>query len=201
MSSAEPRCRMPARQTAPGKRQRGLSLITALLFMVATLILGVSVMSINVMQERMIGNTKDHDLAMQAAEAALRYAEVDVSTLPPTTVFTDDCTAGLCTVPSQRATPSALPVHLVTGFDWKDDAKVRQYGLQADKATFLGAPNQLQPRYVVEKLGALGDAGGSARTGFGEASTARGTAYRITARATGARSDTVVILQSVYALR
>ena len=203
MSSAEPRCRMPARQPAPGKRQRGLSLITALLFMVATLILGVSVMSINVMQERMLGNTKDHDLAMQAAEAALRYAEVDVSTLPPTAVFTDDCTAGLCTVPSQRATPSALPVHLVLVplFDWTaDDTKVRRYGQQAaDTTTLAGVASQ--PRYVVEKLGALGDAGGSARTGFGEASTARGTAYRITARATGARSDTVVILQSVYALR
>lgn len=207
MSSAGPRCRIPARHPAPAKRQRGLSLITALLFMVATLILGVSVMSINVMQERMIGNTKDHDLAMQAAEAALRYAEADVSTLAPTAAFKDDCSAGLCTPPSQRATPSTLPVHQVPGFDWFADAKVRRYGQQADKATFpvvASPPRDVidrQPRYVIEKLGALGDAGGSIVTGFGAASGARGTAYRITARATGARSDTVVVLQSVYALR
>ena len=51
---------------APGPRgQRGLSLITALLFMVAALILGVSVVGINAMQERMFGYTKDRALAMQ----------------------------------------------------------------------------------------------------------------------------------------
>ena len=116
-------CRAAARGRVAG-RQRGLSLITALLFMVATLILGVSVMSINVMQERMIGNTKDRDLAMQAAEAALRDGELDASALGPSALFQDDCTAGLCTPPSQRAAPSALPVHDASlGFDWNDVAK------------------------------------------------------------------------------
>ena len=58
--------------------QHGLSLVTTLLFMVAALMLGVSVLSVNVMQERTIGNTKDRDLALQAAEAALRDAERDL---------------------------------------------------------------------------------------------------------------------------
>ena len=207
--SADRSCRPMAVRRFAARRQRGLSLITALLFMVATLILGVSVMSINVMQERMIGNTKDHDLAMQAAEAALRYAEVDASTLPPTAVFSDDCTGGLCTPPSQRALPSTLPVHKVNNFNWNTDTNVRRYGQQAaDAATFpvvAGQPSDViasQPRYVIEKLGAAGVvAGNSAVTGFGAASNDRGTAYRITARATGARDDTVVILQSIYALR
>ena len=89
--------------------QRGLSLITSLLFMVAALILGVSVMSINVMQERMIGNTKDRNLATQAAEAALRDAELDITdNITPATPFADNCTAGLCTPPSQRAVPSPV---------------------------------------------------------------------------------------------
>ena len=199
--SAHRSCRPMAVRRFAARRQRGLSLITALLFMVATLILGVSVMSINVMQERMIGNTKDHDLAMQAAEAALRYAEVDASTLAPTEVFRDDCTGGLCTPPSQRAVPSALPVHQMAEFNWKTDANVRRYGQQAaDAATFPAVASQ--PRYVIEKLGAMGVvAGNSAVIGFGAASNDRGTAYRITARATGARDDTVVILQSIYALR
>ena len=52
------------------RSQRGLSLVTTLLFTVAALVLGVSVMSVNVMQERIIGNTKDRDFALQAAEAA-----------------------------------------------------------------------------------------------------------------------------------
>ena len=194
--SAHRSCRPMAVRRFAARRQRGLSLITALLFMVATLILGVSVMSINVMQERMIGNTKDHDLAMQAAEAALRYAEVDASRLPPAAVFRDDCAGGLCTPPSQRATPSALPVHKIAEFNWSTDANVRLYGGQAaDTATFPVVARQ--PRYVIEKLGATGDAGNSVVTGFGAASNDRGTAYRITARAVGARNDTVVILQSI----
>ena len=184
-------------------RQRGLSLITALLFMVATLILGVSVLSINVMQERMIGNTKDHDLAMQAAEAALRDGELNVSEFAPNAVFKDDCTAGLCTPPSQRAAPSPLPVHDKSlGFDWMSDEKVRKYGQYTNTpahpiAAFPTVSSQ--PRYVIEKLGAMGVAvGDSVLSG---PTNGRGVAYRITARATGAREDTVVILQSIYALR
>ena len=50
------------------RSQRGLSLITTLLFMVAALVLGVSVMGVNVMQERIIGNTKDRDFALLGPE-------------------------------------------------------------------------------------------------------------------------------------
>ena len=187
------------------RRQHGLSLITALLFMVATLILGVSVMSINVMQERMIGNTKDHDLAMQAAEAALRDAELDVSeNIKTATAFKDDCTDGLCTRPSKRAMPSPLPVHdALLGFDWSSDAKVRKYGQYTNTVTrpVAAFPTVAsQPRYVIEELGAMGAAGNSVVVGLAS-SNDRGTAYRITARATGARDDTVVILQSTYARR
>ena len=201
MNGSRQRRRAVARGRVAG-RQRGLSLITALLFMVATLILGVSVMSINVMQERMIGNTKDHNLAMQAAEAALRDGELNVSELAPNTTFNDDCKDGLCTPPSQRAVPSALPVHdAALGFNWTVDANVRKYGKYTNTAArpIVDFPTVAsQPRYVIEKLGAMGVVPGDSLLGQ---PTDRGVAYRITARATGAREDTVVILQSIYALR
>lgn len=184
---------------APGPRaQRGLSLITALLFMVAALILGVSVIGINSMQERMIGNTKDRALAMQAAEAALRDAELDISrNLNFASVFTDDCDEGLCTPPSQRLTPSPLPVHLQNGFtwEWQEGAPtVRKYGQNTESTAFPQVHSP--PVYVIEKLGSMGVPPGESmldNTGPGR------TAYRITARATGAREDTVVVLQSIYA--
>ena len=92
-----------APRSIAGARQRGISLVTTLVLMLATLGLGVAVMSVNVMEERMIANTKDRDLALQAAEAALRDAEQDVaSNVSPATAFSDACTAGLCTPPSQR---------------------------------------------------------------------------------------------------
>ena len=193
---ARPACRHAA---APARsRQRGMSLITSLLFTLAALLLGVSVMSSNVMRERMIGNTRDRELAMQAAEAALRDAELDVSSnIKSNSAFTDGCAAGLCTPPSARATSSPLPVHAAAlGFDWANAANVRAYGGYTAITAYPGVA--AQPVYVIEKLGTLGVAPGDTLLG---PPSARGIAYRITARATGARAGTTVLLQSIYVVR
>ena len=89
--------------------------------------------------------------------------------------------------------PSPLQVHQLAGFSWGDEAKVRTYKQYTGVKPFPSVFRD--PVYVIEKLGSMGvppgeselDAGAGARTG-----------YRITARATGAREDTVVVLQSVY---
>ena len=180
------------------RAQRGLSLITTLLFMVAALVLGVSVMGVNVMQERIIGNTRDRDFALQAAEAALRDAEQDVSVnRPDRSAFSATCVAGLCIPPTQRSplpATAALPVDKQPGFDWATTANVRTYG-QFTAAAALPGVSQA-PVYVVEMLGNLGPTGsvvlGTPPTGAG---------YRITVRASGARAETVVFLQSIYATR
>lgn len=186
-----------SKRVCGGRRQRGLSLITALLFMIAALILGVSVVGINAMQERMIGNSKDRELATQAAEAALRDAELDISrNLRAASSFGDECDLGLCTPPSQRSPVSPLPVHLQAGFSWIDPAKVRGYGQHTGVTAF---PDRVArpPVYVIEKLGGMGVPPGASLVD--QSGAAALTAYRITARATGAREDTVVILQSIYA--
>ena len=154
-------------QTSPclgaGARQRGLSLVTTLVLMLATLGLGVAVMGVNVMEERLIANTKDRDLALQAAEAALRDAEQDVATnVSPATAFSDTCTNGLCTPPSQRDSLGALaslPVDdAALGFDWTVDANVRHYGQYTGGAQFPSVA--AQPRYVIEKFSFLGTPAG-----------------------------------------
>ncbi len=181
------------------QRQHGVSLITTLLFTVAALLLGVSVMGINVMQERMVGNSRDRDLAFQAAEAALRDAELDVNVnVADDTPFVDTCDAGLCTAPSQRTLPSALqalPVEQQPGFDWDSTANTRRYGAYTN---FTAFPNvSTQPVYVIERLGTMAMPPGESLVLGDEASVPR-RAYRITARATGARPETVVTLQSIY---
>ena len=175
--------------------QRGLSLITTLLFMVAALVLGVSVMGVNVMQERMLGNAKDRDLAFQAAEAALRDAEFDIGlNITQASAFADTCAAGLCTTPTQRTTVSNLPVHAQAGFSWTlADGKVRRYGQFTAQPALTGVVSP--PVYVIENLGTLGDEVGQG--GNEEAVNPRHT-YRITARAFGARPETVVMLQSIF---
>lgn len=191
------------RMPTGARRQRGLSLVTTMVLMLATLGLGVAVMGVNAMEERMIGNTKDRDLALQAAEAALRDGEQDVaSNVNPSTSFTDGCASGLCTPPSQRDALGALaslPVDDARlGFDWSAAGMVRQYG------QYTGAPQfpsvAQQPRYVIEKFSYLGTPAGESVV-LGAEPVAPGVGYRITARGVGARPETVVVLQSIYATR
>jgi len=186
-----------------GGRERGVSLVTTLVLMLATLGLGVAVMGVNTMEERMIANTKDRDLALQAAEAALRDAEQDVaSNVSSATAFSDGCAAGLCTPPSQRdgiGALASLPVEDARlGFDWSADAKVRSYGQYTGAAAFPNVAEQ--PRYVIEKFSYLGTPAGESVV-LGAEPVAPGVGYRITARAVGARAETVVVLQSIYATR
>lgn len=192
--------KLSRKRLVPRSSERGLSLITTLLFMVAALMLGVSVLSVNVMQERTIGNTKDRDLALQAAEAALRDAERDLVVSGSTFTFTEGCTNGLCIPPSQRATPSSVSIEQV--IDWTDDTKVRKYGQYTGGTVFPGIPatDAAKPRYVIEKVGNLGTPSGESMK-LGVAPAAAGTGYRITAHAVGSRPETVVILQSMYTVR
>jgi len=194
--------KLPGR--ARGRRhERGISLVTTLLLMLATLSLGVAVMGVNSMEERMISNTRDHDLALQAAEAALRDGEQDVANnVTSTTNFADSCVQGLCTPPSQRdglAGLASLPVDDARlGFDWTVDAMVRRYGQYTGSPPFPSVA--AQPRYVIEKFSYLGTPAGESVV-LGSEPVAPGVGYRITARGVGARPETVVVLQSIYATR
>lgn len=62
-------------------RQRGFVLVTALIFMLVLFMLGLSSMQGSTLEERMAGNQRDRNIALQAAEMALRDAERDLSSL------------------------------------------------------------------------------------------------------------------------
>lgn len=189
------------KQSFPNRRrgQKGISLVMTLLFMVAALVLGVSVLGVSVMQERILGNTKDRDLAFQAAEAALRDAEEDISkNISIASSFDDTCTAGLCTAPTQRSVISPLPVDQQTGFSWATTTQVRTYGQYTSAPSLVNVASP--PAYVIEKIGNLGTPSGESMV-LGAEVVAPGVGYRITARATGARAETIVTLQSIYATR
>jgi type IV pilus assembly protein PilX len=188
---------------AARRHQRGLSLVTTMVLMLATLGLGIAVMGVNAMEERMIANTKDRDLALQAAEAALRDGEQDVANnVTPATPFSNACASGLCTPPSQRDSLGALASLPVDdsrlGFDWAVTDTTRRYGQYTGAAPFPSVAQQ--PRYVIEKFSYLGTPAGESVV-LGAEPVAPGVGYRITARGVGARPETVVVLQSIYATR
>lgn len=60
---------------ANARGQGGAVLVIALIFLVILTLLGTIAASVTSLEERMAGNTRDRDLAFEAAEAALRDAE------------------------------------------------------------------------------------------------------------------------------
>jgi type IV pilus assembly protein PilX len=187
-------CRHPV--TAPLRSpQRGFSLLAVLMMMVVLAFLALGALNTSVIQERMAGNARDRELALQAAEAALRDAETHIeASLTADSSFVTACTNGLC-MPASMAASGAVSTLRWKTIDWSSAAgKSRAYG-SATNATAL--PDvAAQPRYIVELLPVLPPpAGQSANLG---SNTTAPQAFRITARGVGQRDTTVVVLQATY---
>ncbi|HXX84786.1 MAG TPA: PilX N-terminal domain-containing pilus assembly protein [Casimicrobiaceae bacterium] len=178
-----------------GARQSGMSLFPALMFLLVLTVLGVSALNSALMQEKMVANAKDLNLAFQSAEAALRDAEADVQrpNFSVAASFSPACANGLCT---------PITGDISKAIDWSSSAVTRGYGSQT------GAPAlpvvAAQPRYVIEKLQALSDSGVGKSVGIGLGATGTGTVgawYRLTALGVGTRPETRVILQSTFVVK
>jgi type IV pilus assembly protein PilX len=160
-------------------RQRGVTLVIALIFLAVLALLGAAAAQNSVLEERMAGNTRDRDLAFQAAEAALKDAEnltrpfLDGNMGSPGLVD-----AHICTVPNQA------PCYLSHGNDaayWTNTFVWNTTNARnpAQSLALVAA----QPLYIVEKMP---DGPGGLGT------------YRATARGVGRSVNTVVIVQSVF---
>ena len=197
----------PVRIAAP-RRQRGAVLIIALMFLVLLTIIGVSGISSTTVEERMAGNSRDREAAFQAAESALRDAEIDLETsiggtgnrdttvwavgvnattvaVPCASSFTTGvCTNGPLTVP---AGDYRTQIVTASTWDWTSTTKTVAYGTYTGAVTI---PNVYrQPRYVIEHLPELI---------YGTMTTPTTKFFRISARGWGANQNTSVTLQSVY---
>jgi type IV pilus assembly protein PilX len=161
--------------------QQGVVLVVGLIFMVLVTLLGVTAIQGTALEERMAANMGDRNIALQAAESALRDAEIyiisggDVAFSPLKLsggpFQGSSCTDGLCplTIPPQS-----------TYFDGTD-------GLVAD--TVVDGVSD-QPTYIIELMN-IQPSTDSSRI-FAN--------FRITVRAQGVNSNTVVQLQTMYKL-
>lgn len=194
--------RRPRRVPRP---QRGFALAVALVLLLAITMIGLASMGGSLMEERIVGNDRDLNLAFQAAEAALRDGETDVATnITSATTFSSAGTNGLYTPPSTWATPVSTPLWQLV--DWTGDtaslATTRGYGeFTASTLPGMGSSPPLYaalPRYVIERLAVTtGGMGKSAGIGL-SAPPGNGTYYRVTAYGTGGRADTVTVMQSIF---
>lgn len=187
------------RGRSPRVRERGVTLVIALIFMVALTLLGIGMVKSTTSEERMGANTRDYDLAFAAAEAAIRDAEVriegtylsprakvDVPNYPTpgscgTATTGTASQIGICLVTDPSApTPMIAPFG---SFTLEDTVHSAQLGQFTGTANVQGVATQ--PRYYMEvmKVVLLGT---------------DQTAYRITAKGYGARATTQVMLQEVF---
>jgi type IV pilus assembly protein PilX len=198
--------RLSCRAPSTLERQSGMSLFPALIFLLVLAVLGVSALNSTLMQEKMVSNTKDANLAFQAAEAGLRDGEADVElnkTIWTPTSFSSACTNGLCVPPSTWPSPSSLDIS--KAIDWTNTGLTRRYGSQT--ALPLLPDVAAQPQYVIERIppppGLPATPGSSVGIGCGVSCPPppTGFAYRLTVLATGMRPETRVVLQSTYIVR
>ncbi len=164
-------------------RQRGVTLVVALIFLAVLALFGATAARNSILEERMAGNTRDRDLAFQAAEAAIKKFEED---LADGVVDTSSGYADMsnCVIPADAG--CYLSQDNGEAY-WNDTAKFpRSDGQWTAAISKLGAGDAdgVNARYIVWKLP---NAGALQR-------------YRVTARGIGQSTDTVVILQAEYTL-
>lgn len=168
--------------------QSGAALIVSLVILLVLTIIGVTAMQGTTLEERMAGNLRSHDLAFQAAAAALRNGENTLAGLGAK----PDPVDGSSTACS--STPCVYTQQSLSELNDKSDDWWQNYGL-----SFSGnnLPNVAkQPRYVLQTHGYRRD---TFRVGHSRATGT--TLYRITAHGIGGSANARVTLQSVYAKR
>lgn len=162
--------------------QRGAILVTSLLLLLVVTIIGVSVMQMTRMQERMAGNSRDLNLAFQGAEAALRGGETRVLAFAAAPATCSSTGAVCATVYAKNVLPAL-------------NAKDKTYWT-ANAQTFtdpnLGSELKDPPQYMIEQLAFV-----PYTAEFGELSGRD--FYQTSARSAGGTGGAESVVQTTFA--
>jgi len=169
--------------------QQGAALVTSLVILLVLTVLGISAMKNSSLQENIVGNLRDRDLAFQSAEAALTSAEKDVliaksvSDLAPN----DTATNGVFPIPKPTDTllfdlngsahSSVWNSATASSITLADVAKTPSFIIQ--KEQFV--PDSYDPDVLAKQQGLV--------------------YYRVTSRGYGTSTNSVVLLQEVFGKR
>lgn len=173
--------------STPKSAQQGFSLFIVLMVMIVVAFLVVSVTQSYNTEQRISTNDADHKYAFALAEAALRAGEGRIATdeFERDITFTEGCDNALCS--SAGATAGRFGNITVNAAAREPAAWERRCGgdLCINNGREVADPSvRRNPRYIIEYISTQPD----------------GTViYRVTAKAWGRNTNTVVILQSYVA--
>ena len=171
-------------------RNRGAVLVVALILLLVLTLIGVTAARMQTAQEGMARNEDNHQLALQAAEAALRDGEALISLHSDADFLTDN--NGLFDLASELQATTAASV--ADTIDWSSPGT---QSMQYSGAPLGGVPQAPQAaQIIIEKLPPVAGPG-SPLTGSGYGLNAQWQVYRVTAHAEGGDSTSSVTLQSV----
>jgi type IV pilus assembly protein PilX len=173
------------------RQQRGAVLIVSLLLLLVMTLLGLGAAQSTRLQERMAGNQRDVELALQGAESALRAAEYQLR--PNMNVNERMCqtpSIDCVTFKSLLVNTDNVPLDLGKQINqwWIDNASAYE------QATSLQSLAQ-SPQYVNEYYGEVKD---SLTVGSSYINVVRDF-YRSTGRSRGMTNSAEVVVQSTYA--
>ncbi|WP_261843467.1 pilus assembly PilX family protein [Aliamphritea ceti] len=175
----------------PGKvagRERGATLIVALIFLLIIVVVSMNGIQTTVMEERMASNTRQRNLAFQSAETGLREAEKFINNLTNIDDFGE--AAGLLSASNSE------PVYF-SAATWVDGKSVQVasgavgnlYGLEE------------YPRYIIKYLVENNADGISDPEYQNDNSSDKVAVFKIVSRGVGGNKTTSVVLQSNYGKR
>lgn len=164
-------------------RQGGAALIVSLLFLVMLTLIGIGAMTTTTLEEKMAGNARDYNVALQAGEAALKDAWGDINStrISGMAGFDTACSDGLC----ERSATTSIPIW--SAMDWSIAGPATVYGSKTGAVTLPGA--YAPPRYVLE---VFEDPKSSQRVGE------KTYLYRATARGFGTSETAQATVQATY---
>jgi type IV pilus assembly protein PilX len=175
----------PSERLNPRSAQSGVVLFVALILLLILSLIGVTAARLQTVEERMARNEDNHQLAEQAAEAALRSAEGGLLS----GIYANFAANanGL-----YELTPSSGSV--VSTVNWTSGTAVLSYAGPALASVPSGAQ---QPKFLIENLPAVAMPGESINDVQYAAPTTPVTVYRVTAMGQGADSTSTTTIQSI----
>jgi type IV pilus assembly protein PilX len=178
------------------RKQGGMALVTAILLLVVMTIMAISMMRSYGVEERIAGNTREKERALNAAVSAQQYAEYWLSANPAP--LAGACTGIVSSTIGQICTPAATlpPQTNFAAVPWTSGVTYTQFTsnpIDGVTNTIAGVGAGAQGTYYAAPVFYITDLGPNKGTPVGEL-------YQIDAVGYGGTPNAVAVVESTYVM-